>query len=209
MGTEVLKDSRPRLLWRRAAQAALVALTAMVALVALFALGYISRVKARALSPDGRVEAVCRGWLPEPTEYGVWLRQGWQPWGTHLAQSGSESMGRCRGLLWSPDGRLVVVVNEGNSLVVLDVEARRRLAFLHPVAPGEGWDYASKRIITGARFVSADMLEFEHCDRAQTIADDGLDFSRCGADRRQDRARLEQTSSGASLAVIDQNEATK
>ena len=33
-------------------------------------------------------------------------------------------MGRCRALLWSPDGRPVVVVNEGNSLVVLDVEAR-------------------------------------------------------------------------------------
>ena len=195
--------------WRRAAQAALVALTGMVALVVLFALGYISRVKARALSPDGRVEAVCRGWLPEPTEYGVWVRQGWQPWGAHLAQTGSESMGRCRTLLWSPDGRLVVVVNEGNTLVVLDVEARRRLAFLHPVAPGEGWDYASKRIITAARFVSADMLGFEHCDRGQTIADDGRDFSRRGADRRQDRARLERNSSGASLAVIGQKEAIK
>jgi hypothetical protein len=201
-GREVLKDCRPRLLWRRAAQAALVAVTGMVALAALFALGYISRVKARALSPDGRVEAVCRGWLPEPTEYGVWLRKGWQPWGTHLAQSGSESMGRCRALLWSPDGRLVVVVNEGNSLVVLDAEASRRLAFLHPVAPGEGWDYASKRIITSARFVSADMLEFEHCDRGQTIADDGQDFSRCGMDRRVDSARLLRTSSGDSVKLV-------
>lgn len=198
---------RPRLVWRRAAQAGLVALVAMVACVALIALGYISRVKARAVSPDGRAEAVCRGWLPEPTEYGVWLRRGWQPWGTHLAQSGSESMGRCRALLWSPDGHLVVVVNEGNTLVVLDVEARRRVAFLHPVAPGEGWDYASKRIITSARFVSGDVLQFEHCDRGQTIADDGREFSRCGADRRRDRARLARTSSGASLVVIGQSEA--
>ena len=174
----------------------------MVALVALFALGYISRVKARALSPDGRVEAVCRGWLPEPTEYGVWLRQGSQLWGTHLAQTGSESMGRCRALLWSPDGRLVVVVNEGNSLVVLDVEARRRVGYYARVAPGEGWDYASKRMITAARFVSADMLEFEHCDRAQTIADDGRDFSLCGADRRTDLARLVPTSSGLSIEVL-------
>lgn len=93
----------------------------MVTLVAIFALGYISRAKAQALSPDGRVGAVCRGWLPEPTEYGVWLRQGWQPWGTHLAQSGNERMGPCRGLLWSADRRLVVVVSEGNTLVVLDV----------------------------------------------------------------------------------------
>jgi hypothetical protein len=99
-------------------------------LLALWVLGGVSRVKARALSPDGRVEAVCRGWLPEPTEYGVWLRRGWQPWGTHLAQTGSESMGRCRDIVWSPDGRLVVVVNEGNTLVVLDVEARRRLGLL-------------------------------------------------------------------------------
>ena len=170
---------------------------AVVACVPLIALGYISRVKARALSPDGRVEAACRGWLPEPTEYGVWLRRGWQPWGTHLAQSGSESMGRCRDILWSPDGRLVVVVNEGNTLVVLDVEARRRPAFLHPVAPGEGWDYASKRIITAARFVSGDMLEFEHCDRGQTIADDGRDFSRCGGTDARGRAPLSLTSAGA------------
>src|SRR5688500_5810920 len=96
-------------------------------LVALWVLGGVSRVKARALSPAGRVEAVCRGWLPAPTEYGVWVRRGWQAGGTHLAQTGSESMGRCRDIVWSPDGRLVVVVNEGNTLVVLDVEARRRL----------------------------------------------------------------------------------
>jgi hypothetical protein len=197
-----MADRRPHPVWRRAVQAGLIAFMAIAALVTLFALGGISRVKARALSPDGRVEAVCRGWLPEPTEYGVWLRRRWQPWGTHLAQTGSESMGRCRAILWSPDGRVVVVVNEGNTVVVLDVEARRRPAFLHPVAPGEGWDYASKRIITSARFVSGDVLQFEHCDRGQTIADDGSEFSRCDADRRRDRARLARTSSGASLVAM-------
>lgn len=196
-------------MWRRAAGASVLAVMAIAALVAMWLLGGISRVKARALSPDGRVEAVCRGWLPEPTEYGVWLRRRWQPWGTHLAQTGSESMGRCRDILWSPDGHLVVVVNEGNTLVVLDVEARRRLAFLHPVAPGEGWDYSSRRIITAARFVSSDMLEFEHCDRSQTIADDGRDFSRCGKDRRTHVARLVRTASNMSINLVGQGSSAR
>jgi len=199
-----MTDRRPRLVWRRAKLAAPVVVMAMVALVALVALGFISRVKTRAHSPDGRVEAVCRGWLPEPTEYGVWLRREWQPWGTHLAQTGSESMGRCRDIVWSPDARLVVVVNEGNSVVVLDVEARRRLGFQSRVAPGAGWDYGSRRIITAARFVSGDMLEFEHCDRGQAVADDGRDFSRCGPDRRTHVARLVRTASNVSINLVGQ-----
>jgi len=59
-----------------------------------------------------------------------------------------------------------------------------------------------QRIITAARFVSADLLEFTHCDRAQTIADDGRDFSLCGADGRTDLARLVPTSSGLSVEVL-------
>jgi len=196
-----MKDRPPRLVWRRAAQAGLLAVMALIAIVPLTAFGFISREKVRASSPDGRVEAVCRGWLPEPTEYGVWLRRPWQPWGTPLAHTGSESMGRCRDVVWSPDGRLLVVVNEGNTLVVLDVEARRQLGVYARVAPGDGWNYASERIITSARFVSADMLEFEHCDRDRLIARDGRDFSACGADRRTHVARLVRTSSGVSVTV--------
>ena len=198
-----MRDRRPRLVWRRAPKVGLVGVMALIAMVPLTAFGFISREKVRAWSPDGHAEAVCRGWLPEPTEYGVWLRRRWQPWGTHLAHTGSASMGRCRDVVWSPDGRLVVVVNEGNTLVVLDVEARRRLGVYARVAPGDGWNYASERIITSARFVSADMLEFEHCDRAQTIADDGRDVSRCGADRRTHVARLVGTSWGVSVTVGD------
>lgn len=197
-----MRDRRPRLVWRRAAQVGLVGVMALIAIVALTAFGFISRERVRASSPDGRAEAVCRGWLPEPTEYGVWLRRGWQPWGTHLAQTGSESMGRCRDLVWAPDGRLLVVVNEGNTLVVLDVESRRRLGVYPRVAPGDGWNYASERIITSARFVSADMLEFEHCDRDRIVARGGRDFSGCGADRRTHVARLVRTSSGVSVTVV-------
>ena len=97
-----------------------------------------------------------------------------------------------------------MVVNEGNTLDVLDVEARRRLGFHRRVAPGDGWDYASRRIITEARFVSGDMVEFQHCDRRQTIADDGRDFSGCGADRRTLVVRLVRTSSGVSANVVGQ-----
>ena len=191
-----------RSVWRRVAQVGLVTMTVMVALFALVTLGYISRVKVRALSPDGRIEAVCRGWLPESTEYGVWLRRTWQPWGSHLAHTGTESMGRCRDIIWSPDGRLVVVVNEGNALVVLDVEARRHVGFYSRVAPGDGWDYASERIITSARFVFNDLLEIEHCHRARVISIHGRDFSGCRAERRTHFARLARTPSGISLNVV-------
>ena len=53
--------------------------------------------------------------------------------------------------------------------------------FHHRVAPGDGWNYASDRIITSLRFTSNDALEFDHCDRGETVGDDGRDFSRCGA----------------------------
>lgn len=188
---------------RRLLAAMLVAIVAVGAFAGLWLVGAVSRVKVRALSPDGAVEAVCRGRLPEATEYDVWLRRNWQPWGTYLAHSGTESMGRCREIVWSPDGSLVVVVNEGNALVVLDVEAGRELP-LHGrrLAPGESWDYSSARIITSLRFTSGDAMEFEHCNRGETIPDDGRNFSRCGTDRRRDRARLVRTSSGVSLTAI-------
>ena len=200
-----MTDRRSRPAGYRLLRALLVTSVGLAGLVGLWVVGGVSRVKARALSPDGRLEAVCRGWLPEPTEYGVWLRRGWQPRGTYLSHTGTESMGRCRDIVWSPDGTLVVVVNEGNTLVVLDVEARRRLSFHGRLAPGEAWDYSSARIITSLQFASDDVLEFEHCNRGAAIPDDGRNFSRCGMDRRRDRARLVRTSSGTSVTVVGQD----
>jgi hypothetical protein len=170
--------------------------------VAAWLLGGVSRVKVRTPSPDGQVEAVCRAWLPESTEYGVWLRRSWQPFGTYLAHTGTESMGRCRDIAWSPDGTLVVVVNEGNAIVILDVATRRRLAVHGRLAPGETWDYASARIITSVRFTSDEALEFVHCDRRRPPRGSGGDFSRCGQDVRRDRARLTRTAAGVSVTVM-------
>ena len=83
--------------------------------MALWLAGAVSRVKVRKPSPDGRLEAVCRARLPESTEYEIYLRRWWQPFGTYLAHSGTESMGRCRDVVWSPDGTLLLVVNEGDA----------------------------------------------------------------------------------------------
>jgi hypothetical protein len=186
--------------WLGATFAGGVAIVALLLMVWLA--GYISRVKVRVPSPDGRIEAVCRAMLPESTEYDLWLRKWWQPFGTHVAHSGTESMGRCRDVVWSPDGMLVLIVNEGNSLVIIDAVSRRRLAVAGRFAPGETWNYASARIITSLRFTSAEELAFEHCDRLPVSRGTAGDFSHCGRDVRHGRARLVRTHSRVSVTVI-------
>jgi hypothetical protein len=195
--------SERRISWQTGLGAAFAGSVAIVALIlTIWLAGYISRVKVRVPSPDGRLEAVCRAMLPESTEYALWLRRWWQPFGTQVAHSGTESMGRCRDVVWSPDGSLVLVVNEGNTIVIFDAIARRRLAVHGRLAPGETWNYASARIITSLRFTSGEELAFEHCDRLPMPRGTAGDFSRCGPDVRHGRARLVRTNSRVSVTII-------
>ena len=61
----------------------------LAAVIGLWLAGYISRPVASALSPDGRLEAVCRGRLPESTEYDLWLRRPRAVFGRRLGQVGT------------------------------------------------------------------------------------------------------------------------
>ena len=195
--------SERRIRWQTAVGVTFAGSAAIVALLLMAWLaGYISRVKVRVPSPDGRIEAVCRARLPESTEYDLWLRNWWQPFGTHVTHSGTESMGRCRDLVWSPDGMVVLVVNEGNSIVIVDAVGRRRLGVAGRLAPGETWNYASDRIITSLRFTSGEELAFVHCDRLPVLRGTVGDFSRCGRDVRHGRALLVRTNSRVSITVI-------
>lgn len=178
------------------------AVTLLALLVAAWLHGGVSRARVRVQSPDGRIEAICRGRLPESTEYDLWLRRRWQPWGSYAAASGSESMSRCRDIVWSPDGSFVLVVNEGNTIVVVEAGTRRRLEVHGRFAPGERWDYASARIITSLRFTSGEEVAFEHCDRLRVARGVGGDFSRCGQDARHGRARLTRSGSRMSFTII-------
>ncbi|HTV00060.1 MAG TPA: hypothetical protein VMF13_05960 [Luteitalea sp.] len=192
-----------RLLIRTFVTSALIAAACVAVALPLWLTGHVSRVKVRRASPDGRVEIVCRARLPESTEYELWRRRRWQPFGSYLTHSGTESMGRCRDVVWSPDGTLIVVVNEGNTLVFVEPSSGARLGVQGGFAPGDGWDYTSRRIITGLRFTASDIVEFEHCDRVllRQPGPDGL-YSRCGADVRRGRARIVRSSVGATVTNV-------
>jgi hypothetical protein len=150
--------------------------------------GRISRVKASALSPAGDVEAVCRGRLPESTEYDLWMRRWWQPFGTRAGFSGTESMGRCRQVLWSPDGQLVMVVNEGNYISLFDGRTGQ-LRGAGILAPGETGSYPSQRIVTQVAFLSNDEFAFQHCHRRFHRTHHRDDASQCDGVPAHGRAR--------------------
>ena len=153
-------------------------------------LGYVSRVVAVSASPDGRVEAVCRGRLPESTEYDLWLREPGGLFGRRLGFVGTESMGRCRAVAWSPGGEVIAAVTEGGTVTMFDGRTGKRLGFQPLVPRLETGSYPSRRIVTWLRFESADVVTFTHCGRLWHATRRGEDYWRCGPDLVTERLTL-------------------
>lgn len=142
--------------------------------------GYVSRELAVAVSPDGGVEAVCRGRLPESTEYDLWLRERRGIFGRRVGAVGSESMGRCRQVFWAPGGEYVAVLSEGGHLTVFDRPQGRVVATRWLVQPGGS--YPMERVVARAAFESASVVSFEHCARLWWTTRRSEDLSRCVSD---------------------------
>src|SRR4051812_29378035 len=112
--------------WLKLLMIAVVAVaTGTFGLIVAWLAGYVSRPVAGATSPDGRVEAVCRGRLPESTEYDLWFRHRGEMFGRRVGDVGTESMGRCRTVAWSPGGEVVAALSEGGTIVVFDGQNAR------------------------------------------------------------------------------------
>jgi hypothetical protein len=167
-----------------------VVLIAVVAVVPVaWYFGYISRVVTVAAAPDGRTEAVCRGRLPESTEYDLWFRQAGSVFGRRLGFVGTESMGRCRVLTWSPGGDMVAAVSEGGTAYVFDGATGRSLGYQRLVPRLEDGSYPSRRIVTRLTFESKDAVTIEHCARLWH-ATRSADYRLCGAETVTERVTL-------------------
>jgi hypothetical protein len=167
----------------------LLLVSSVVGLVAAWYAGYISRAVATAPSPAGRVEAVCRGRLPESTEYDLWLRTRDGAFGRRLGHAGTESMGRCRDVLWSRGGEVVAALSEGGLLTVFDGRTGRPLGTQWLVGPGGS--YPMERLVTRVSFQSADVVVFAHCARLWHTTHRVEDASRCGSNIVDDRVALD------------------
>jgi hypothetical protein len=160
----------------------------VVGLAVAWQYGYVSRVVAVAKSADGSVEAVCRGRLPESTEYDLWLRERGESFGRRVGAVGSEGMGRCRQVFWSPGGDYVAVLSEGGYLSVVDGRQADVVAARWLVQPGGR--YPMERVVARAGFESADVVVFEHCARLWHTTHRREDIGRCGSDPVSGRIEL-------------------
>ena len=154
-------------------------------------LGYVSRVVAVAAAPDGHAEAVCRGRLPESTEYDLWLRKSNDLFGRRLGFVGTESMGRCRVLVWSPGGDIVAAVSEGGTLKAFDGRTGQALGYQPLVPRLEDGSYPSRRIVTRLTFESRDAVVIEHCARLWHATRRIEDARVCGLESVTERVKLE------------------
>lgn len=60
-------------------------------LIPLYFAGYIGREIVSAASPDGQLEAVCRGWYPDQMDYELWVRPAGEWFGQRFGKVGGES----------------------------------------------------------------------------------------------------------------------
>ena len=162
--------------------------TGVFGLAVAWLTGYVSRSVAAATSPDGRVEAVCRGRLPESTEYDLWLRERGQVFGRRAGHVGTETMGRCRSVAWSPGGEVVATLSDGGIIVVFDGHTARPIGFQRVLA-ADG-NYPSKRIVTGLRFESPAVVTFQHCARLWHTTRRPTDAASCGSELEPARLTL-------------------
>jgi hypothetical protein len=155
--------------------------------------GYVSRVVAVAPAPDGHVEAVCRGRLPESTEYDLWFRQSGDLFGRRLGFAGTESMGRCRAVVWSPGGEIVAAVSEGGTLLAFDGRSGKRLGSQPLVPRLETGSYPSQRIVTRLTFETPDTMLIEHCARKWHATRRREDARLCGSETTTEHVILRLT----------------
>lgn len=159
---------------------AVLAATGLFSLALAWHFGYVSRAVAVAASPDGQIEAVCRGRLPESTEYDLWFRHPGEMFGRRAGLVGSESMGRCRTVVWSPDGQMVATLSEGGTIGVFDGTSGRAIGFQR--LPGLGYDYTPEKMVTSIAFPSRTEVAFELCARRRTPGSEGsVPLWQCGS----------------------------
>jgi hypothetical protein len=160
-------------------------------LVPLYLGGYISRELVVAVSPDGSMEAVCRGWYPDQTEYELWLRPegGW--FGRRLGNVGSESIGRCGAVAWSNDGSLIAVSTQSGLLNVYEAHTMelQGTQWLHAV--GEPGTVPTPRIVTALAFDSPSALRLTMCSRQPRPRPADTPYFACGPSVTTAAAALE------------------
>ena len=158
------------------AKAAIGVLAVGFGLTAMWPLGYVGRPVLRVTSPDGRTEAICRGRLPEGTEYELWLRKSWAPFERRVGHVGTETMGHCQAIVWSSDGEQVAVMSKNGLVSLFNGSTGRAIVARWLVQPRS---YPSDRVVTRVAFESRGVLAFEHCARLWHRTRRFEDLSRC------------------------------
>jgi len=178
----------------------------VVCLVPLYLGGYISRELVVAASPDGSTAAVCRGWYPHGMEYELWLRQKGEWFGRKVGPVGSESMGRCAAVAWSPDGSRIATVTTGGFVTMWDgagegVIGTQRLDTLVYRDATES-PYVTPYMVRTVHVASADTLRIGTCERLWSRTHLPDDAVTCAGPERSDivSLRLNAPSRGSILS---------
>jgi len=163
--------------------------------IPLYLSGYISRELVVAVSPDGSMEAVCRGWYPHGMEYELWLRKNGVWFGEKLGPVGTESMGRCAAVAWSSDGSRIAAATTGGSVTVWDPRAAgvtglQRLDTLVYRGAAER-PYATPHMVRALAFESGNAWRVSTCERLWSRTHRSEDAVTCGGVERTDVVALE------------------
>jgi len=179
-------------------------------LIPLYLSGYVSRGLVVAASPDGSMEAVCRGWYPHGTEYELWLRRTGEWFGRKLGPVGSESMGRCAAVAWSGDGSRVVASTTGGWVTMWDAKANgvTGVARLDDLVyrGGDGCPYTTPHMVRSIAFDPDDSLRVNTCERLWIRTHRVEDAVSCGSPARTDVVplRLEPPRGGMLRYAVNQ-----
>jgi len=175
-------------------KAAIVTIAAAIAaaffVVPLYFAGYISREMVVAVSPDGSTQAVCRGWYPHGMEYELWLRRQGELFGRKVGAVGSETMGRCAAVAWSPDGSRIAAATTGGWVTMWDAKAKSADGHLRLddlVYRGENErPYSTPNMVRGIAFESDTALRVATCERLWARTRRSEDIVTCANADRSD-----------------------
>jgi len=152
--------------------------------------GYISREMVVSASPDGKTEAVCRGWYPHGLEYELWLRKKGEWFGQKIGPVGTESMGRCASVAWSPDGTRIAASTTSGHVTVFDARAAGVVGFQNlDTLAYRDWTtrpYTTPRMVTGVAFDDVESFRVATCDRLWYRTQRTEDGFTCGSPKRTD-----------------------